>query len=78
MLNCSEIYILQEHELLIIPALKGVEHVLGAASRCSTLKKVVMTSSLAAVMGDNAERGPGHVFTEADWTLVCSLQAGML
>jgi len=40
---------------LIEPALKGTQNVLNAASKSGTVKRVVLTSSVAAVHGDNAD-----------------------
>lgn len=40
---------------LVDPALKGTRNVLGAASKSSTVKKVVLTSSVVAVHGDNID-----------------------
>lgn len=40
---------------LIEPAVNGTQNVLGAASRSGSVKKVVLTSSIAAIMGDNVE-----------------------
>lgn len=40
---------------LIDPALKGTKNVLNAASKSSTVKKVVLTSSVASVHGDNID-----------------------
>jgi nucleoside-diphosphate-sugar epimerase len=40
---------------LIDPALNGTRNVLNAASKSSTVKKVVLTSSVAAVHGDNID-----------------------
>lgn len=62
----------QEVELVIGPAVAGVENVLAAASRAGGVRRVVMTSSVAAVVGDHCERGRGHVFTEADWNLTAT------
>lgn len=41
-------------------------------NRCSSVKRVVLTSSVAAVVGDHAERGRGHVYTEDDWNTTCA------
>jgi len=52
---------------LIDPALKGTRNVLNAATKSSSVKKVVLTSSVAAVHGDNIdmkEKGLSE-FTEA-------------
>ncbi len=59
-------------ELVIRPAVAGVENVLAAASRAGGVRRVVMTSSVAAVVGDHWERGRDHVFTEADWNLTAT------
>jgi nucleoside-diphosphate-sugar epimerase len=40
---------------LIDPALKGTQNVLNAATKSSTVKKVVLTSSVAAIHGDNID-----------------------
>ena len=40
---------------LIEPALKGTRNVLEAANKATTVKKVVLTSSVAAVHGDNID-----------------------
>jgi dihydroflavonol-4-reductase len=52
---------------LLDPAVKGTEAVLGAATRAGTVKKVVVTSSVAAVFSDAWEKGRGHVFSASDW-----------
>ena len=54
---------------LIEPAIKGTENVLQAASASGTVKKVVLTSSVVAVYGDNIdmqERGLSE-FTENEF-----------
>jgi nucleoside-diphosphate-sugar epimerase len=40
---------------LIDPALNGTQNVLGAANRSGSVKKVVLTSSVAAIYGDNVD-----------------------
>lgn len=57
----------RERELLLDPAVKGTEAVLAAATRAGTVKKVVVTSSVAAVFSDAWEKGRDHVFSAADW-----------
>ncbi len=55
---------------LIDPAVDGTLNVLGAARKAGTVKRVVLTSSFAAMMRP-AEEG---VFTEADWNSRDSLE----
>ena len=44
----------------------------GAASKSPSVKRVVLTSSCAAIYGDPHEFGKDHVYTEADWCVcVC-------
>lgn len=54
---------------LIEPALEGTLNVLDAVQKSGSVKKVVLTSSVAAIAGDNADlqRTPQGLFTEADW-----------
>ena len=40
---------------LIDPALKGTQHVLNAATKSGTVKKIVLTSSIASIYGDNSD-----------------------
>jgi nucleoside-diphosphate-sugar epimerase len=40
---------------LVDPALKGTQHVLDAVQKCETVNIVVLTSSVAAIFGDNAD-----------------------
>jgi nucleoside-diphosphate-sugar epimerase len=60
---------------LINPALQGTKNVLNAASRSGTVKKVILTSSIVAVYGDNIdmkEKGLSE-FTEADFNTTSTL-----
>lgn len=55
-------------EQLIKPALEGTLNVLQAANDTEGVKRVVLTSSVAAIMGDNTDIPlNGKAFTEADW-----------
>lgn len=60
---------------LVDPALLGTRNVLETASRTASVKRVVLTSSCAAIYGDNADVGaaPGGVLTEAVWNTSSSL-----
>lgn len=62
------------HEALIRPAVEGTRNVLDAVNRTETVKRVVLTSSVAAIFGDNADlaKVPRGVFTEDDWNTTSS------
>lgn len=58
---------------LVRPALEGTRNVLGSVDATESVKRVVLTSSVVAIQGDNADmkgRGP---FTEADWNTTSSI-----
>ena len=58
---------------LVTPALEGTRNVLGSVDATSSVKRVVLTSSVVAIHGDNADmqgRGP---FTEDDWNTTSSV-----
>ncbi|WP_348674766.1 NAD-dependent epimerase/dehydratase family protein [uncultured Abyssibacter sp.] len=61
---------------LVEPALRGTRNVLETASRTDTIKRVVLTSSCAAIYGDNidCEDKPGKTLTEAHWNTSSSLE----
>lgn len=63
------------HEALVRPAVEGTRNVLAAVGRCASVKRVVLTSSVAAVYGDNADLAALHkpVFTEDDWNTTSSV-----
>ncbi len=60
---------------LIEPAELGTRNVLEQADRTPSVKRVVVTSSCAAIYGDNADlrETPGGVFTEEVWNTSSSL-----
>ncbi|CAL5224580.1 g7286 [Coccomyxa viridis] len=57
----------KEMDMVIRPAVSGVENVLRAVNESPSVQRVVLTSSVAAIVGDHWERGRDHVYTEADW-----------
>jgi nucleoside-diphosphate-sugar epimerase len=59
---------------LIAPAKQGTRNVLEQANKTPSVKRVVVTSSCAAVYGDNAdlEKTENGMFTEADWNTSAS------
>lgn len=59
--------ILQANELLIKPAVFGVENVLTSALDTPSLEKVVVTSSVGAVVGSKKKLSQHHLHDEADW-----------
>ncbi len=60
---------------LIDPALKGTQHVLETVDKVPSVKKVVLTSSCAAIIGDARDvlKMPGQIATEAIWNETSSL-----
>ena len=60
---------------LIEPALKGTRNVLEAVNRTESVKRVVLTSSVAAIFSDNEEvlSQPNGIFTEAVWNTGSSI-----
>lgn len=61
---------------LIDPAKLGTRNVLQQANRTPSVKRVVLTSSCAAIYGDNADlkNTPNGVFTEEVWNTSSSLK----
>lgn len=57
---------------LIDPAVKGTMAVLRAADAAGTVRRVVMTSSGAAVSDKSKLSEPGYVFSEKDWNTTSS------
>jgi nucleoside-diphosphate-sugar epimerase len=64
------------HEALVRPALEGTRNVLQSALRTPDVKRVVLTSSVAAVHGDNADLAATRreAFTEDDWNETSSVR----
>lgn len=62
------------HEALVRPAVDGTENVLGACNAIESVKRVVLTSSVASIFGDavESEKVPAGVFTEANWNTTSS------
>jgi dihydroflavonol-4-reductase len=60
---------------LIDPALKGTRNVLGSVNRTESVKRVVVTSSVAAIYSDNSDldKIANGVFTEEHWNTGSSL-----
>ena len=60
---------------LVEPALSGTSNVLQTVNEIATVRRVVLTSSCAAIFGDNAdvESSVTGAFTEADWNTTSTL-----
>jgi nucleoside-diphosphate-sugar epimerase len=63
-------------EELIRSAKEGTRNVLESAKRTPTVKRVVLTSSVAAIYGDNVDikLAVGRVFTEKEWNITSSAE----
>ena len=62
------------HEALVRPAVEGTRNVLDAVNRTISVQRVVLTSSVASVFGDNIDvrQVEGGVLTEAQWNSTSS------
>jgi dihydroflavonol-4-reductase len=60
---------------LVDPAVNGTINVLSSVNRTESVKRVVLTSSVAAIIGDAADcrTYPGGIATEEQWNLTSSL-----
>lgn len=63
-------------EALVRPALEGTRNVLDSVNRTPSVKRVVLTSSVVAIYGDNCESRnvPGGVFTGEHWNTTSSVE----
>jgi dihydroflavonol-4-reductase len=61
---------------LVDPAKLGTRNVLESAKRTDSVKRVVLTSSCAAIYGDNVDlqKTPNGIFTEEIWNTTSSLE----
>jgi len=53
---------------LLEPAEKGTSNVLNSVNRAASVKRVVLTSSMASVLYNFGKRPADHVYTEQDWS----------
>ncbi|MEN0087238.1 MAG: NAD-dependent epimerase/dehydratase family protein [Pseudomonadota bacterium] len=60
---------------LVDPAVKGTRNVLNSANETPSVERIVLTSSCAAIFGDNSDvgRAPGGKLTEDIWNTTSSL-----
>lgn len=61
-------------EQLVRPALEGTRNVLTSVNATPSVKRVVLTSSVVAIHGDNADMRGKETFTEADWNTTSSVE----
>lgn len=61
---------------LIQPAREGTKNVLESANRTASVKRVVLTSSIAALFGDNADKKltSTAIFSEEDWNTTSNIE----
>lgn len=58
---------------LVAPALEGTQNVLTSVNETATVKRVVLTSSVVAICGDNIDMKGKAQFTEDDWNTTSTL-----
>ena len=63
-------------EELIRPAKEGTRNVLESAKRNPTVKRIVLTSSVVAIYGDNVDitLAKGGIFTEKEWNVTSNAE----
>ncbi|MDF3818543.1 aldehyde reductase [Leptospira sp. 96542] len=61
---------------LVDPALQGTRNVFNSANNIASVKRIVLTSSVAAIHGDNidADMVPNRTFTEEHWNTTSNLK----
>lgn len=66
------------NEALVRPAVEGTRNVLAAVQQAATVKRVVLTSSVAAIYGDHAELAtiPSGMFGEDHWNTTSTVTHG--
>lgn len=52
---------------LVLPAINGVKSVLASAAKCNSVKRIVLTSSFAAVIDIKRKAPPRFEYTAEDW-----------
>jgi nucleoside-diphosphate-sugar epimerase len=52
---------------LLLPAVEGTKNILQAASTQKSIKRVIITSSFAAMVDTSKGLRPGYTYTEKDW-----------
>lgn len=62
-------------ESLVRPAVEGTAKICAAVAAAPSVVKFIVTSSTAAIYADMGTRGPDHVYSEDDWSLVEELKA---
>ncbi len=63
------------NEALVRPAVEGTRNVLESVNRTASVKRVVLTSSVASTYGDNIDARdlPNHTLTEENWNTTSSV-----
>lgn len=63
------------NEALVKPAVMGTENVLNSCNRIESVTRVVLTSSVASVFGDNIDilKTPEGIFNEGHWNITSSV-----
>ncbi|OZJ05736.1 hypothetical protein BZG36_01310 [Bifiguratus adelaidae] len=52
---------------MLIPAIKGTKNVLSACGKEKSIKRLILTSSFAAILDFDKGTRPGYTYTEKDW-----------
>jgi len=52
---------------VVDPAVEGTKNVIKEAAQAKTVKRVILTASMASICGNQVELDPSHIWTENDW-----------
>ena len=62
------------YNAIVVPAVEGTKNVFASIGKSSTVKRVVLTSSIRAVFGFGNEKPADYVYTEKDWNTTSTLE----
>jgi nucleoside-diphosphate-sugar epimerase len=65
--TASPFFASTEEDILVVPALEGTRNVLNTCNKLG-VKKVILTSSTAAIYVNYGKLSEDHIYTEDDWS----------
>jgi nucleoside-diphosphate-sugar epimerase len=71
-----KVYAKHPQQEIVDPAVNGMKNVLNCVKQVGSVKRVVITSSVAATHDDPREKGDGYKFSEKDWNTSSTVNEG--